>query len=213
MNHFLRYLWFIFIIRPLVLLIVGVNIRHREKLVSSQPAIIVANHNSHLDTMVLMSLFPLKLLKKTRPVAAVDYFLRSRLLSWFALKIIGVVPINRDTRKSKEDPLAGCSQALEQGEVLIFFPEGTRGEPEEIKSFKRGIAHLSRRCPKVPVIPVFLYGLGKVLPRGEGILVPFFCDVVVGDPLFWTGSQDEFMDKLENTMKTLASQVNVSPWE
>ena len=213
MNHFLRYLWFVLVIRPLALLIVGVNVRHHEKLVSSQPAIIVANHNSHLDTMVLISLFPLKLLKKIRPVAAADYFLRNKLLSWFALKIIGIIPISRNTGKSKEDPLAGCSQALEQGEVLIFFPEGTRGEPEKITSFKTGIAHLAKGYPKVPVIPVFLYGLGKALPRGECILIPFFCDVVVGDQLFWTGSSAEFMDKLENTMRALASQVNVSPWE
>ena len=213
MNHFLRYLWFVLVIRPLALLIVGVNVRHHEKLVSSQPAIIVANHNSHLDTMVLISLFPLKLLKKIRPVAAADYFLRNKLLSWFALKIIGIIPISRNTGKSKEDPLAGCSQALEQGEILIFFPEGTRGEPEKITSFKTGIAHLAKGYPKVPVIPVFLYGLGKALPRGECILIPFFCDVVVGDQLFWTGSSAEFMDKLENTMRALASQVNVSPWE
>ena len=213
MNHFLRYLWFVLVIRPLVLLIVGVNVRHHEKLVSSQPAIIVANHNSHLDTMVLISLFPLKLLKKIRPVAAADYFLRNKLLSWFALKIIGIIPISRNIGKSKEDPLAGCSQALEQGEILIFFPEGTRGEPEKITSFKTGIAHLAKGYPKVPVIPVFLYGLGKALPRGECILIPFFCDVVVGDQLFWTGSSAEFMDKLENTMRALVSQVNVSPWE
>ena len=191
----------------------GVNVRHHEKLVSSQPAIIVANHNSHLDTMVLISLFPLKLLKKIRPVAAADSFLRYTLLSWFALKIIGIIPISRNTGKSKEDPLAGCSQALEQGEILIFFPEGTRGEPEKITSFKTGIAHLAKGYPKVPVIPVFLYGLGKALPRGECILIPFFCDVVVGDQLFWTGSSAEFMDKLENTMRALVSQVNVSPWE
>ena len=213
MNHFLRYLWFIFVMRPLVLLIVGVNVRNREKLISSKPAIIVANHNSHLDTMVLATLFPLRLLKIFRPVAAMDYFLKNRLLAWFALRIIGIIPISRDMRKSKEDPLGQCSEALERGEILMLFPEGTRGEPERLASFKTGIDHLAKRRPDIPVIPVFMHGLGKALPRGECVLVPFFCDVVVGDPVHWSGDRTAFMGELDSAIKSLASEISYSPWE
>lgn len=213
MNHFLRYLWVVLIVRPVVLLIMGINARNRERLTASQPAIIVANHNSHLDTMVLMTLFPLSLLKLIRPVAAMDYFLKNRLLAWFALKIVGIIPISRKVRAGSDHPLAECSRALERGEVLILFPEGTRGEPEELVSFKAGIAHLAKRHPDIPVIPVFVHGLGKALPRGEFLLVPFFCDAIVGEPLKWTGSRDDFMHALETSMKDLASQIDCPPWE
>lgn len=213
MNHLLRYLWFTLVVRPLVLIILGVNVRGHQKLISFQPAIIVANHNSHLDTMILITLFPLQMLKKIRPVAAIDYFLKNRLLAWFALNIIGIVPIKRNPARAKEDPLAGCSQALEQGDILILFPEGTRGEPERLASFKTGIAHLAKRHPDIPVIPVFMHGLGKALPRGECLLVPFFCDVVVGDPLHWSGDRAGFMDSLDASMKLLAAEISRAPWE
>ena len=67
MSRLLRYLWFVCIVRPLVLLGMGVNIRNRERLSVPSPAIVVANHNSHLDTMVLMSLFPMARLRKIHP--------------------------------------------------------------------------------------------------------------------------------------------------
>jgi 1-acyl-sn-glycerol-3-phosphate acyltransferase len=213
MNHILRYIFFVFIVRPLILLIMGVNAWNREKLISSQPAIIVANHNSHLDTMVLVSLFPLRLLKKIRPVAAMDYFMKTGFRSWFSQKIIGIIPVPREISMHQQDPLSSCSQALERNEVLIFFPEGSRGEPEQMASFKTGIAHLAKRHPDIPIIPVFMYGLGKSLPRGDHLLVPFFCDVAVGDHLFWSGSRPEFMLALENSMKKLAAEVNGRSFE
>jgi 1-acyl-sn-glycerol-3-phosphate acyltransferase len=207
MNNILRHLWFTCIIRPLVLFAMGVNIRNREGLYKAAPAIIVANHNSHLDTMVLTSLFPLRLLRKIRPVAAEDYFLRNRWLAWFALNIIRIIPLQRRGRNAKDDPLAACSKAIEAGDILLLFPEGTRGEPERLAVFKSGVAHLAHRHPEVPVIPVFMQGLGKALPRGECILVPVVCDVVVGEPIFWPGSRREFMEQLEERMQGLARQV------
>jgi len=213
MNHLLRLLCFVLVAKPLALLVLGVNARGRDRLASVQPAIVVANHNSHLDTLVLMTLFPLRLLRKIRPVAAMDYFLRNRLLAWFATRIVGIVPIPRQTTRVREDPLATCCEALDRGEVLILYPEGTRGAPEQIASFKTGIAHLAKRRPDVPVIPVFMHGLGKALPKGDWVLVPFFCDVVVGEKLIWTGSRGDFMAGLDDAMQALAAQVHCPPWD
>ena len=207
MSRLLRYLWFVCIIRPLVLLGMGVNIRNRERLSVPSPAIVVANHNSHLDTMVLMSLFPMARLRKIHPVAAEDYFLRTKWLAWFALNIVGIIPLNRYRKSNKQDPLAGGAEAIERGDILLLFPEGSRGEPERLSTFKNGIAHLAKRYPEVPVIPVFMQGLGKALPRGEWLLVPVICDVVVGEPMYCSTSRQEFMDRLEEHMKELASQV------
>lgn len=209
----LRFVFFACVVRPIALVVIGLNVRHRERLPGHGPAIIVANHNSHLDTMVLMSLFPLKMLPRLRPVAAADYFLRKRWIAWFALNIIGIVPIARQIKAGSDDPLAAASAALAQGDILILFPEGSRGEPEHLGAFKTGVAHLMKRHPEVKAWPIFLHGLGKSLPRGEALLVPFFCDVFVGQPLGWTGDRAAFMQALDQTMHQLAAEGSFPAWE
>lgn len=202
----LRYLFFALIVRPVVMVVLGLNVRHRQRLPQKGPAIIVANHNSHLDTMVLMTLLPSGMLHKIHPVAAADYFLRNRLLAWFALNIIGIIPLRRSIRASHGDPLAAASAALDGGDILILFPEGSRGEPEKMSELKSGVSHLAKRHADVPVIPLYLHGLGKALPKGEALLVPFFCDVFVGDPLHWQGDRSQYMEQLTARFEQLAKE-------
>lgn len=213
MKGLLRWLFFALIVRPLALVVIGLNVRHRERLPKVGPALIVANHNSHLDTLVLISLFPLRCLPQIRPLAAEDYFLRNRLLAWFALNVIGIVPLQRELKPSAGDPLAAACTALEQGAMLILFPEGSRGEPEHLSQFKSGVAHLAKRYPAVPLTPIFLHGLGKSLPKGEGLLVPFFCDVFVGETLRWSGNKQAWMAELDDAMHVLAMEGKFAAWE
>jgi 1-acyl-sn-glycerol-3-phosphate acyltransferase len=220
-NPTLGRLFFAAVVRPLTLVVLGLNVRRREMLPSRGPAVVVANHNSHLDTLALMSLFPLAILPRVRPVAAADYFLRNRVLAWFSTKIIGIIPIERhghadgDIDRSREprDPLAPVAEALGRGDIVIVFPEGSRGEPERIGEFKTGVAHLAKRCPDVPFFPVFLHGFGKALPSGEALLVPFFCDIFLGDPIRWCGDKDRFMDDLASRIAALAKEGDFSAWE
>lgn len=200
------------IIKPILLIVVGLNIRNQQKLPLKGPQIIIANHNSHLDTMVLMSLFPAKMLSQVHPVAAGDYFLKNTFLAWFSLKIIGIIPIQRKRDASRADPLAAISEALQNNQIVIFFPEGTRGEPEIMGDLKKGISILAKRHPHVPITPVFLHGLGKVLPRGEALLVPFICDGNIGDPLYWQEG-DNFLDKIQNRFDALAKAIHISDWQ
>ncbi len=213
MARVLRFLFFLLVVRPLVLVVLGLNVRRRELLPSQGPAIVIANHNSHLDTLVLMSLFPLRLLPKLRPVAAVDYFLSNRWLAWFALNIIGIIPLQRDVKAGAVDPLAEPVAALDRGEILILFPEGSRGEPEQMGRFKTGVAHLAKRRPEVPVVPIYLHGLGKALPRGDFILVPFFCDVFIGAKQHWSGERTGFMTAITESMDQLAREGGFPPWD
>lgn len=203
---------FALLVRPMISIVLGLNARRRQLLPRSGPAIVVANHNSHLDTLALMTLFDWATIGHVRPVAAADYFLRNRIVAWFALKVVGILPLKRSGFGRQADPLAACHEALEAGQILIVFPEGSRGEPEQLSAFKSGVAHLSERFPEVPIVPVYLHGLGKALPRGEALLVPFFCDVFVGEPFAWPGARAPFMQTLETRMKGLASEGNFAPW-
>lgn len=213
MHEALRWLFFNGLVRFVVLIVLGLNVRHRDRLPGRGPAIVVANHNSHLDTMVLMTLLPPRLLSRVRPVAAMDYFLRSRPLAWFAQHIIGILPLQRGGAAKGEDPFVDIDRALDRGEILILFPEGTRGEPEQLVAFKKGIARLAERHPEVPVTPLFLHGLGKSLPRGEGLLVPFFCDVFVGERLCWQGDRRAYMQALRASIEALAAEGSFPAWE
>ena len=213
MSRALQSLFFWLVVRPIVLIGLGLNVRHRERLPTEGPAIMVANHNSHLDTVVLMTLLPSRLLHRLRPVAAADYFLRNRLVAWFALRIMGIIPIERRGATPDADPLAAVGTALDQGDIVILFPEGTRGEPERLGAFKSGVAHLARRHPQVPVVPVFMHGLGKTLPRGAIVPVPFFCDVFVGEALFGADDHRAFMRLFTERMQALAAEGKFAVWE
>ena len=213
MTRILRWFFYAVIVRLVVLVLLGLNVRHRERLPQQGPAILVANHNSHLDTAVLMSLFPLRLLPMIQPVAAMDYFLRNPFLAWFSLNIVGILPIKRKLESRTDNPLLPCHAALHDGQILILFPEGSRGEPERLEKLKSGITLLAAQFPEIPVIPIFLHGLGKSLPKGEGLLVPFFCDVFIGEALYWGGDRKVFMRQIEERMGCLAAEGQFPPWE
>jgi len=213
MNRLPQALFFWLVVRPVVLVVLGLNVRHRERLPAGGPAIIVANHNSHLDTLVLMTLMPSRLLRRLRPVAAADYFLRNRLMAWFALRIMGIIPIERGGAAPGADPLAAAGAALASGDIVILFPEGTRGEPERLGAFKSGVAHLAKRHPTVPVIPVFTHGLGKSLPRGAILPVPFFCDIFVGEPIFGMEDHHAFMQLFSERIQRLAGEGQFAAWD
>lgn len=211
-NNFVRFVFFRIIVRFTVSILIGLNVRNRGKLPQSGPAIIVANHNSHLDTVVLMTLLDPKLLRITHPLAAADYFLSNKWLAWFSQKIVGIIPISRAGVK-EIDPLLPCYEALRRNEIIILYPEGTRGEPEKLSCFKKGIAYLAEKFPTVPIIPVFMHGLGKALPKGEYLFVPFFCDVFVGDPIKCTSTREDFMEKLNMSFAQLALAGDFKPWQ
>jgi 1-acyl-sn-glycerol-3-phosphate acyltransferase len=102
--------------------------------------------------------------------------------------------------------------AVERGEILVLFPKGSRGLPEELQEFRKGIAFLAARYPSLPVIPVFLHGLGKALPKGDFVLIPFFCDVFVGEAVLWSGSTDSYMEGIRQQMDRLSGEHHTAPW-
>lgn len=198
MNKILKYLFFALFVRPLIYIVIGLNVRNAAKVPSKGPAILVANHCSHIDTLILMSLFRLKTTLTIYPIAAKDYFLKTKLGSWFFTNIIEIIPINRNIDKfSHTHPFEKASQLLKNGNIIIIFPEGTRNNFDEIGEFKRGVAHLAKLNPNIPILPVYMHGPGMVLPKGEGLLVPYICDVYVGNEMFWNQNPDQFPERFK----------------
>lgn len=201
-----KYLFFAGIVKPFVKLIVGVSVHGGEHLPLSGPAILVANHNSHLDALVLMSLYSSAKIGCIHPMAAADYFCNTPFKKFFFKKLIGIIPLKRNPfLQMHQDIFAEAKKALKQKEILIIFPEGTRGTNNHLQDFKTGIAHLTQDLSKVPVIPIFIHGTDKSLPKNEGLFVPFITDIYIGKALFhkkednkkWTFALQEQVRQLQ----------------
>ena len=190
-------------IKPFLTLFIGLRVRGREHLTETKQFILVANHSSHLDTVSLLSLFPITRLRYIRPVAAADYFERNRFVSMMTKTVFNILPIARTNITTENNPLRRMQAALEAGESLIIFPEGTRGTGEEMGPFRSGVAHLLAKAPGVPVIPAYLVNMGRSLPKGEFIPVPVFCEVRLGAPRAIEGSRGEMINALEDAVREL----------
>ena len=195
--------FFVLIIHPFVRLFIGLRVRGRQHLSVSGPFILIANHSSHLDTVSLLSLFPLSHLRRIRPCAAADYFESNRFLSFFSKVFFNILPVTRMKITPENHPVRRMVEALHRGESLLLFPEGTRASGEAMAGFKAGIAHLVEEVPDIPIIPAYLVNMGRSLPKGEYLPVPFFCEVRVGAPRIISGSRKEMLSALETAVLEL----------
>lgn len=203
MKRLLKILLFALLIKPIVFILLGLNMRCRERFPIHGPAVIAANHNSHLDALVLMSLFPLMQIHRVRPVAAADYFFRHPLIAWFCKACLGIIPFDRSGNGDIHHLFAECLQALDAGDILIIFPEGSRGNPEQLGRIRKGIFYLLKDHPSIPIIPVVMRGLGRALPKGGMLFVPFNCHIAIGAPLPYWESTEDGRAKLSETFDKL----------
>jgi 1-acyl-sn-glycerol-3-phosphate acyltransferase len=141
-----------------------------------------ANHQSHFDWVLLWTALPQDLRATTRPIAARDYWTSSALKHWITREIFNAVYVSRQ-RTEDEDPLEPLLQALQHGDSLVIFPEGTRGHAADPAPFKAGLYHLALAYPNVQLIPAWIANVQRVMPKGEVIPVPLLCSVTFGAPL------------------------------
>jgi 1-acyl-sn-glycerol-3-phosphate acyltransferase len=202
-RHLVQAAFALLFLRPFLALFIGVRVRGREHLPGRDPFILIANHSSHLDTASLLALFPVARLRRIRPCAAADYFERTRTIAFLSRTLFNILPIHRDGAHAEEHPIRRMREALERGESLLLFPEGTRGRGPDMAPFKSGVAHLVEQLPQVPVVPAYLVNMGRALPKGEFLPVPFFCEVRIGAPLRLTGTREEILRSLRAAVEAL----------
>lgn len=159
-------------------------------------AVFFANHSSHLDFLTIWAVLPGGVRERVRPIAAADYWgsgVKGRLATALFHPYLvergkgGAPDASRTHAPAASTPggraraggsqLEGMLAVLDAGDSLVIFPEGTRGDGHELAPFQRGLARLARERPHVPVIPVALANLGRILPKGGVIPVPMLATV------------------------------------
>lgn len=150
---------------------------------SPAPTIYFANHSSHLDFVAIWAALPATLRARTRPVAGRDYWEKTPRRSRIARNFFNAVLIERQHVTVASNPLAPMLAALEAGDSLIVFPEGTRSADGSIHEFKSGLYYLARAHPGIALVPVYLQNLSRILPKGEILPVPLLGSLAIGNPL------------------------------
>ena len=165
-----------------------------------------ANHTSNGDFVLIWAVLPPHMRSRTRPVAASDYWLTSKLKTFVGREVFNAVLIdrNRDTRQN--DPISQMAEALDDGSSLILFPEGTRNVGDAaLMPFKTGLFHLATQRPDVDLVPVWIENLNSVMPKGEILPIPLICTVRFGAPLrLDTGeNKDDFLARTRDALLAL----------
>jgi len=155
----------------------------------AEQRIYFANHQSHADLVMIWAALPDELRSITRPIAAKDYWTKTNFRRWITTAVFNAVYVDRE-RKESEDPLAPLVGALEHGDSLIIFPEGTRGHAEEPEAFKAGLYNLALKFPDVVLVPAWIDNIQRVLPKGEVVPVPILCSVTFGAPIKLEAGED-----------------------
>jgi len=129
-----------------------------ENVPKSGPVILASNHVSYLDPIFL----GVSLRRKVHYMAKEEIF-RNPLISWFIRKLQGF-PVSR--QRVGSSTIKKAFQLMERGKVLLLFPEGTRGDGSTLRKARPGIGIIAERSG-APLVPVYLQGPERVLPRGS----------------------------------------------
>jgi 1-acyl-sn-glycerol-3-phosphate acyltransferase len=173
---------------------------HLEELPA--PALIIANHTSHFDTVLVLSLLPARLYSRTAVTAAGDRFYTQRVkAAWYSLRY-NAYPITRGGGRAALD----YSEWLLQNKwSLLIFPEGHRSRTGDLLPFHAGPAILALR-QRVPVLPIHVAGAIDILPAGNRRSRPAAVGVRIGAPLSLDGLDDigEATARMEDAVRSLA---------
>lgn len=186
LQHTQRHPWlakvFGYALLGFVRLLTGAQARWYGSPPKAEQRIYFANHQSHADLVMIWAALPEELRSITRPTAARDYWTKSDFKRWITTAVFNAVYVDRE-RQGDEDPLQPLIDALQSGDSLIIFPEGTRGHAAEPQAFKAGLYNLALRFPDVVLVPAWIANVQRVMPKGEVVPVPVLCSVTFGAPI------------------------------
>lgn len=191
------------VVGPLLRVLFGVTVSGRENFGGLGRFVLVANHNSHLDVLLLYCALPRRQVGNTRPVAAADYFGKAGIVRRLLEALLDPVWIEREGAAGRADPVEVMTGVLRGGDNLIIFPEGTRGRPGEMQRFRTGLGRVIAGNPGVAVVPAYISGPEKVMPKGALVPLPLWNSVTVGPPLRGGGGIAEVTAAAEAAVRDL----------
>jgi 1-acyl-sn-glycerol-3-phosphate acyltransferase len=157
--------------------LVRVDVQNSENLPTEGPAIVVANHRSFFDSVLLMFALP-------RPVSVLGKaeYTDRRITNWLFCGA-GMIPIRRENPGDLLRAFAQVSDVLDRGEVVGLFPEGTRSRDGLLHRGHSGAAHIALTTG-APLVPVGIIGTDQILPPGARMVRPFrHATISVGEPI------------------------------
>ncbi len=198
--------------RPLAHWVASPEVRGDELLsLAEAPVILVANHTSHLDTALLVSVLPKRLRHSTIVAGAADYFFDRRWKAHMWAFLTAAIPIERQKVNRKSADLA--AEMLEGGWNLLIYPEGGRSPDGWMQTFRPGAAYLAVRTGR-PVVPVHLDGTFRVMARGGSRISRSPTTVTFGLPISPVPGEDarSFGRRIEEAVHLLASERTTDWW-
>jgi 1-acyl-sn-glycerol-3-phosphate acyltransferase len=176
-----------------------IKIEGRKKAAEGVTYVIISNHQSVLDILMLNCLrYRYKWISKIE-------IMRVPVLGWY-LRMADYITVNRGDEESKAEMLEKSLECLQDGCSIMIFPEGTRSLTGDIGFFKRGAFLLAIQA-SVPILPVVLDGTSDILPK-HGLMLRsgYNVRIRVLDPVmpaeFGTNDPDELASMLSSIMRS-----------
>lgn len=169
------------------------------------PLIVVSNHRSLLDGLVLFSVFDVRV---TRFMVAA--YICNMPVIGSILKFAGVIPANKVGIKEIRKTLSSSSEILKKNGILIIFPEGGVRTGKNIRKVESGASYLAVKT-KTRVLPVYISGTGHIMPRGSFFPRGGHISVSLGDMIDAGDNKNELNKKIIDILNFMGhTQTNTS---
>jgi long-chain acyl-CoA synthetase len=204
-------------ILPLARVFAWLKVEGLDRLAAvDRPVMFASNHQSHMDTPVVLSALPARLRYRVAPAMAKEFFkahffpgeytrfqrFTNGLNYYLAALFFNAFPLPQREAGTRQT-LRYIGDVLESGYSVLIFPEGRRSLTGDIDQFRPGIGMIASRLG-VPVVPVRIEGLDKVLHPDWKMARPGRVRVAFGAPMTFTGDDYEAIAKqVEEAVKRL----------
>ncbi len=191
--------WFTFVaLSILCRLLFSIKAYGTENVPRSGAVIIASNHASFVDPPVLAVTIPRSLMYLGR-----ETLFRGRIWSAY-LRLVHVIPIDRDGKKTTG--LKAALKSIKRGKALVLFPEGARQDGMNFGKPQSGVGFFALRY-NLPVVPVYIRGSGKAMPRGSNRIIRTPVKVFCGKPVKYSMQSDDKTAEYDRVARAVMSEI------